>query len=310
MAERYWIPVDLSHPSPPTATFSGDAPYSPSRGRIVTGGGNGAGHSDKLDEDSPRPVGGSLSEKPFRTEDELLAGLRSGDEAAFAALVDGLHSRLLALARTFTSSPALAEDIVQETWLAVIRGLRGFEGRSTLRTWIFNILVRRARTIAGREARGAKVPLPAEEADPGSSTSEWEPGRGRQGLWEEPPVSWHLEDPDAVLEMRETLEVVENAVAVLPPMQRRVVLLRDVEDVGPAEVCNILGISETNQRVLLHRGRARIRRALDQYLRQGEERQDVPRALESSRVERWTPGPINAASVSAGSAHAPAKGES
>ena len=110
-----------------------------------------------------------------RSEQELLAFLRSGDEAAFASLVDQLHGRLLAVAGTFTSSPALAEDIVQETWFAVIRGLRGFEGRSTLRTWIFNILVRRARTMASREARRGAVPIDLGDAESDRS-SEWAPG--------------------------------------------------------------------------------------------------------------------------------------
>jgi RNA polymerase sigma-70 factor (ECF subfamily) len=213
-----------------------------------------------------------LSQEPNRTEESLVARLRSGDELAFAALVDGLHCRLLALAKTFTSSASLAEDIVQETWLAVIRGLRGFEDRSTLRTWIFSILVRRAKTLAVREARWAKVSIPQENPGNGEPSFEWEPGRGRLGLWDERPVPWGLEDPAAVFQMRETLEVVENAVAKLPEMQRQVVFLRDVEDVSPADVCNILDISETNQRVLLHRGRARVRRALDQYLRDGAER--------------------------------------
>jgi RNA polymerase sigma-70 factor (ECF subfamily) len=196
----------------------------------------------------------------------LLARLRSGDEAAFGALVDGLHARLVALASTFTSSPALAEDIVQETWLAVIRGLRGFEGRSSLRTWIFSILVRRARTIAAREARRATAPI---ESRNGDGPVEWEPGRGRIGLWEETPVPWALEDPAAIHQSREALEVVRAALAELPVAQRQVVLLRDVEDVSAADACNILDLSETNQRVLLHRGRARIRRALDRYLRDG-----------------------------------------
>lgn len=198
----------------------------------------------------------------------MLARLRSGDETAFGELVDGLHGRLVALASTFTSSPALAEDIAQETWLAVIRGLRGFEGRSSLRTWIFSILVRRARTIAAREARRA-APQPPTESRNGNGLVEWEPGQGRIGLWEEAPVPWGLEDPAAIHQSREALEVVRAALAELPTAQRQVVLLRDVEDVSAADACNILELSETNQRVLLHRGRARIRRALDRYLRDG-----------------------------------------
>ncbi|HKQ57078.1 MAG TPA: sigma-70 family RNA polymerase sigma factor [Candidatus Eisenbacteria bacterium] len=200
------------------------------------------------------------------TEEALLALLRSGDPAAFARLVDRYHGRLVALASTFTSSPALAEDIAQETWLAVIRGLRGFEGRSTIGTWIYGILVRRARTIAVQEARRA---APASAERNGNGLVEWSPGLGRVGLWEEPPVPWDLEDPAAIHQSHEALEVVRAALEGLPVAQRQVVLLRDVEGLGSDEVCNILELSGTNQRVLLHRGRARIRRALDNYVRDG-----------------------------------------
>jgi RNA polymerase sigma-70 factor, ECF subfamily len=206
--------------------------------------------------------------KPWETEVELLERLRAGDETAFAALVDDLHGRLVALAATFTSSPPLAEDIVQETWLAVIRGLRAFEGRSSLRTWIFSILVRRARTMAVREARRG-VPVTGSEGRNGDGFVEWSPGLGRIGLWEKTPVPWVLEDPAAIHLSHEALEVVRTALTGLPVAQQQVVLLRDVEDVPAREVCNILDLSETNQRVLLHRGRARIRRALDQYMREG-----------------------------------------
>jgi RNA polymerase sigma-70 factor, ECF subfamily len=224
-----------------------------------------------------------LSEKTFQAEEGLIVRLRSGDETAFAGLVDDLHCRLLTLARTFTSSPALAEDIVQETWLAVIRGLRSFEGRSSLRTWIFSILVRRARTVAGREARRTQIQF---EASNGSLT-EWEPGRGRQGLWEESPESWGLGDPAAVLGTREILEVVQKAFDRLPEMQRQVVLLRDIEGVRSSDVCNILEISNTNQRVLLHRGRARVRRSLDQYLRL-DRKQQVLRQTSPANASRPT----------------------
>lgn len=201
------------------------------------------------------------------TDEALLGGLRSGDATAFAALVDGLHGRLLALARTFTSSPALAEDIVQETWLGVIRGIRGFEGRSSLRTWIFSILIRRARTMAAREARRAEVPMESGFDGPGDPPAEWEPGRGKIGLWQERPVPWGLGDPAMLFQSKEALDVIRNAVEALPAFQRQAVILRDIEDVAPAEICNILGVSETNLRVLLHRGRARIRLALDRHLR-------------------------------------------
>jgi len=198
-------------------------------------------------------------------EEALLARLNRGEEAAFATLVDRLHGRLYAFARTFTTSPALAEDIVQETWLAVIRGLGGFEGRSSLRTWIFGILVRRAKTVAAREARRREVPHPSANGHeiPGE---EWDLGYGRRGLWERAPAPWGLEDPASVFQTKEALEVIDQAVREMPETQRQVVLLRDVEGLESAEACNILGLSETNQRVLLHRGRARVRRALDRYL--------------------------------------------
>jgi RNA polymerase sigma-70 factor (ECF subfamily) len=210
-----------------------------------------------------------LTPSSYSSEQALIAGLRAGDETAFAWLVDSLHGRLLALARTFTSSGALAEDIVQETWIAVIRGLGRFEGRSTLRTWIFQILVKRARSMAVREAKRTNGFFSLDEAEEDSETGEWRPGMGREGLWERAPVSWGLEDPDSELRKWESLQVVQDALAELPLLQRQVVLLRDVEDVPPEEICNILTLSETNQRVLLHRGRARIRRALDRYLRDG-----------------------------------------
>ena len=205
-----------------------------------------------------------MSEHQIGPEADLLARLRSGDESAFAAVVDGLHGALLGFARTFTSSPALAEDIVQETWLAVIRGLRSFEARSSLKTWIFSILVRRARTLAARDARqnGARLSAVRSEV-------EWAPGQGRCGLWEESPVPWALEDPAAIHQSIEALEVLQVTLDTLPEMQRRVVLLRDVEGLPAADVCNILELSETNQRVILHRGRARLRRALDRYVRNG-----------------------------------------
>ena len=201
------------------------------------------------------------------SEEVLLGKLRSGDAAAFVTLVDQLNSSLYALARTFTSSPALAEDIVQETWLAVIRGLRVFEGRSSLRTWIFSILVRRARTIAAREKRRETLGSPATSPTSEAQGVEWEPGRGRLGLWEERPAPWPIDDPAVLYQNREVMEVVGNALATVPDAQRQIVLLRDVEGLSATEACNVLEISETNQRVLLHRGRARLRIALDRYFR-------------------------------------------
>lgn len=193
--------------------------------------------------------------------------LRAGDASAFAELVDDLHPRLLALARTFTRSPALAEDIAQETWLGVIRGLRRFEGRASLRTWIFSILVRRARTIAARHARRSRLEVPVEMPGDAGEPGEWEPGRGRAGLWDERLVAWALDDAASIVQCSETLDVIRRALDALPALQHRAVLLRDVQDVEPKVVCNILNIRETHLRVLLHRGRASVRRALDAYFK-------------------------------------------
>jgi RNA polymerase sigma-70 factor (ECF subfamily) len=197
------------------------------------------------------------------TDDPLLAKLRTGDEAAFATLVAELEAGLLDFASTFTSSSALAEDIVQETWLAVVRGLHAFEGRASLKTWIFSILVRRARTMATRDARQrARAAARAAEV-------EWQPGQGRRGLWDETPIPWAVEDPAAIHESQEALVVLQTALDDLPENQRQVVLLRDVEGLPTGDVCNILALSETNVRVILHRGRAKLRQALDRYVRDG-----------------------------------------
>jgi len=222
---------------------------------------------------------GTVSPEIHEAESALLARLRSGDETAFASLVDGLNCRLQALACTFTRSQTLAEDIVQETWLAVIRGLDGFEARSSLRTWIFSILVRRARTMAVRESRRPEVLAARGTGD----THEWNPGQGRDGLWEGMPDSWVLETPESIYQSREALEVVRAPLGALPESQRQVVLLRDVEDVPTRDICNILELTETNMRVLLHRGRARIRRALDEYFRDG--------SRPGSRTSRYSESP-------------------
>lgn len=156
--------------------------------------------------------------------------------------------------------------------MAVIRGIHGFEGRAPLRTWIFGILVNQARRLAVREHRHAQVAAGGDLA-PGASGTEdedaREPGMGANGMWTDPPAPWGLENPESALLSKETLQVVETALAGLPEAQRQVILLRDVEGLESDEICNILGVSDTNQRVLLHRGRARLRQALDRYVKDG-----------------------------------------
>lgn len=215
--------------------------------------------------------------RPTRTaaphDQELVARLRAGDEVAFRELVGELQGRLTRLARSFCRNDSVIEEAVQETWLAVIKGISGFEGRAPLQTWIFSILVNHARKLAVREKRHSEagqrhVPERAVDEDP-AGDDEIEPGMGANGRWENPPTPWGLENPESVMLREETLRVIEESLEAMPEAQRRVVLLRDVEGIGAEETCNILGVSGTNERVLLHRGRARVRHALDTYMREG-----------------------------------------
>jgi RNA polymerase sigma-70 factor (ECF subfamily) len=195
---------------------------------------------------------------------DVVRALREGDERAFAEVVRRYQPSLLRLAQSYVSSRTVAEDVVADTWLGVLNGIDRFEGRSSLRTWIFRILVNTAKTRGEREAR--TVPFssiaPQDEAEPSV-----EPERfTRMGYWAVPPVQW----PEERLVAEETRRVVEDAIAALPEMQRAVITLRDVEGWSASEVRNVLDLSETNQRVLLHRARAKVRRAIDQYM--GEDR--------------------------------------
>lgn len=196
------------------------------------------------------------------TDEALVARLLAGDEAAFVALVDRHQRALLGLASTFTGNRALAQEIVQETWMAVLKGLSRFEGRSSLKTWIFRILANRARSVAKREAR--TVPLSA-LGDPGGPVVD--PSRfDEAGMWAVPPAPWLEETPEDLLGRAEILALVEAAVAELPARQRSVMLLRDFEHLDGAEVCELMGLSPGNQRVLLHRARTAVRAALEPHL--------------------------------------------
>jgi RNA polymerase sigma-70 factor (ECF subfamily) len=189
-------------------------------------------------------------------DDALLARLRAGDEAAFDALVAQHDAVLRRVARTFVPTPALADDVVQETWLAVIRGLDSFEGRSSLRTWIFTILANRARTRAAREARN--LPFSAIEPD----TPTVDPAAfGDDGRWRSAPPRLDV-DPESNLLTGELRAHLLDAVEQLPANMRAVITLRDIVGARPEEVCDVLGITDGNQRVILHRARARVRAAL------------------------------------------------
>jgi RNA polymerase sigma-70 factor, ECF subfamily len=187
---------------------------------------------------------------------ELLQRLLAADETAFAQLVDRYHTRLVRFAVAFVGDWSAAEDVAQDTWVAVLRGVERFEGRSSLGTWLFGICANRARSAYGRQARSIPV-------EPGGPTVH--PARfGPQSAWVDPPDPW--DDVDARIDAGALLPLVRTAIDALPDLQRQVVTLRDVEGLSGKDVCTVLEISEANQRVLLHRGRARVRHALEQEI--------------------------------------------
>jgi len=201
----------------------------------------------------------------------LLERLRAGDEAAYAELVERYAVTLLRLVRMYVPSTAVAEEVVQETWMGVLAGIDRFEARASLRTWLFRIAVNRARTRGSREAR--TVPF-ASLADQEAGEPSWSvaperflgPDHDRWPRhWATPPRRWE-EVPDEHADSEETFARVRAAIARLPPAQRMVITLRDVEGWDSAEVCNAMEISETNQRVLLHRARSKVRADLEDYL--------------------------------------------
>jgi RNA polymerase sigma-70 factor (ECF subfamily) len=188
------------------------------------------------------------------TDAELLARLRAGDEQAFATLVRRHHAAMLHLACGYVPNMAVAEEVVQDAWLGVLRGLSGFEGRSSVRTWLFRILVNRARTAGARERRSIAVGAPGPAVDPSRFDA--------TGHWASPPERW-VEEADDRLDAAKLADRLRSAIGELPGRQREVVTLRDVEGLSSAEVCSVLEISESNQRVLLHRGRSRLRQVLE-----------------------------------------------
>jgi RNA polymerase sigma-70 factor (ECF subfamily) len=207
-------------------------------------------------------------------EADLIDALMRRDEAAFVQLVTRYQAPLLRLALVHTGSRAVAEEIVQDAWLGVLQGIERFERRSSFKTWLFRILVNRAKSRGEREGR--TVPFSTldgaapDASDPAVPADRFLPEDHPTwpGHWMVPPRSWGS-SPEEQLLSRETLVLVEEAIAALPPAQREVITLRDVEGASSDEVCNILGISETNQRVLLHRARSRVRAALERHLENG-----------------------------------------
>ena len=208
----------------------------------------------------PRPTGSS----PLTgDEDALIARLRAGDEGAFQHLLGLHHGNMVGLARSYVRSRETAEEVAQDTWLAVIEGIDGFEQRSGLKAWIYAILVNKARTRAVRDGRmvafselSSEVDEPAVDADRFSDA----------GAWIDPPRPWEELTPERHAAARELLAHMRIALDKLPAAQRAVITLRDVEGCNADEACNILGISETNQRVVLHRGRTRLRSDMEKLM--------------------------------------------
>jgi RNA polymerase sigma-70 factor (ECF subfamily) len=201
----------------------------------------------------------------FAGDMQLIERLRRGDENAFAFLVEMYQKAMVRLALMYVHQREIAEDVVQETWISVLKGLDKFEGRSTLKTWIFSILVNRAKTRAQREGRS--LPFSAlENADTDADEPTVDPDRFSQaGNWKTYPDSWD-EIPEERLLSQETSTIIHQTIEQLPPNQRQVITLRDINGWSSEEVRNVLNVSETNQRVLLHRARATVRRALERYL--------------------------------------------
>ena len=203
----------------------------------------------------------------------IVDALRAGDEAAFTMLVQDWSPAMLRVARIYVPTRAIAEEVVQDTWIAVLRGIDRFEGRSSLRTWVFRILTNTSKTRGERERR--TVPLsalddPVRVPEPAVSPDRFLDADHPNfpGHWASPPASWS-EQPEEKLLGAETRAVIDAAIARLPPAQRAVISLRDVQGWDSEDVCNVLGVSETNQRVLLHRARAKVRQALEEYLDAG-----------------------------------------
>jgi RNA polymerase sigma-70 factor (ECF subfamily) len=201
-------------------------------------------------------------------EAALIARLRDGDERAFEALVDRHYGTMLAVARGYVKSNAVAEEVVQEAWLGVLKGIDRFEGRSSLRTWIIRIVANIAQTRGAREARS--VPLSSLTPDDDEAAAV-DPDRFRgphdafPGHWWQYPADWQAL-PEQSLLGRETLALVMEVVSELPAAQRQVITLRDISGFSSEEVCDALDVSAGNQRVLLHRARSRVRAALEGHL--------------------------------------------
>jgi RNA polymerase sigma-70 factor (ECF subfamily) len=199
------------------------------------------------------------------SDDVIVARLRSGDEAMFALLLNAWSSGLSRAARAYVSTKESAEDVVQDTWLAVIRGINRFEGRSSLRTWVYRIMINTAKTRGVKDKRTVPMTdLTPEDSGPTVDPSLFRgPDDPYPGHWKEFPPQWPSVETE--VEGRQVRQRIEEAIGRLPARQRIVITLRDVESYSADEVCALLEISTANQRVLLHRARAAVRADLESY---------------------------------------------
>jgi len=201
------------------------------------------------------------------SEAQIVAALRAGDERTFRKLFQRSYPMMKRVARGYVASDAVAEEIVQDTWMAIVTGIERFEGRSALGTWMFSILTNQAKTHCARERRAlpfASV-APADAADPAVASDRFQTDdEAWPGHWATPPRPW--QKPERRLLSLEARDQLKEALSQLPERQRLVVVLRDVEGLPTEEVCDLLEISQENQRVLLHRGRSRLRAFLEEYL--------------------------------------------
>lgn len=203
-------------------------------------------------------------------DQQLVEALNNGSEAAFVSLFKQYHAALIRVAMIYVHERGIAEEVAQETWLSVLRGLARFEGRSSLKTWIFRILVNRAKTRGRREGRTIPFadlsPCATEMGQVAVAASRFHPiGHRWAGHWASPPQSWPNLIDEQLLQ-QEVEALIRRTIETLHPNQRIVITLRDLEGWSPRETCAVLEITESSQRVLLHRARAKVRRALEQYL--------------------------------------------
>lgn len=195
-----------------------------------------------------------LASRALDDDADLVSRLRAGDESAFVALIERYQQRMMRLAEMTVGSRAVAEEVTQDTWLAVVRGVERFEGRSSLKTWLFHILLNRARSTAGRELRAGRPELQIDERF------------DRSGAWVAPPEPW-ADRADDRLVAEHLAARVQELLPQLPESQREVVVLRDLEGLSADDVAALVGITDGNQRVLLHRGRAQLRQLLSAEMR-------------------------------------------